>query len=163
MKQPILTTAFALAVLGTWAPAAQAELTPLGQIPTRMSLCQDELQGGGAAKPPAGKMRECLARRAEAETTVAAQCERDLAAAEPKAADPVQARRSCIAQALRVPYAQLPRGQRGTAALTKSKNRAAARAPKPKTPATPGATAASPAPARPVPVMPEAGDSPRSN
>ena len=167
MKQPILSAAFALAVLGAWAPAAHADLTPLGQIPTRMQLCQDELQGADGKKPPAGKMRECLARRAEADSTIASQCDQDVAAAQPKAADPALAKRTYMARAMRVPYAQLPRGKRGAAALAKSKNRAVARAaPKPKPKAKPSAPAdngnGSPAPSAPPP-MPDAGDAPRAH
>ena len=152
--------ALGLVVCASLAPAVRAEVTPLGLVPTRLQLCQEELGGPDGSKTIAkAAMRTCLQRRSQAEATVAAQCDAQVAKVSDTEARLTQ-RRACVARGLRVPYATLPTGRPVKDSLAKSKSRAAQRPaarPRPR-PAPKAAPAPAPAPARAPAAMPAAGE-----
>ncbi|QTD45541.1 hypothetical protein [Ottowia testudinis] len=93
-----------------WAATAHAQTPALIQpdelLPTRMVLCQREVDSG--ARDRADKLRTCLARRLEGERVVERDCKRQSGGVSGNAAR-AQAQRACERQALGVPSTELPR------------------------------------------------------
>lgn len=114
-----------------WAQTTEPVLVYPGEhMPTRMQLCQREVQTDQADRQRL--MRACLSRRLEGEGVIERQCRRQAQGTSGQAARHA-AQRACERQALAVPSARLPRRP----------------APPPRPTPVPEATA---------PVMPAAGD-----
>ncbi|MEO8250133.1 MAG: hypothetical protein ABI589_12260 [Burkholderiales bacterium] len=88
--------------------AAAAAAAPPGHPPTRMQVCQNEVQGADGERRKS-QLRECLSRRAEGEQAVAADCQRQLRLGPRRSAAQERQLRDCEARALAVPSSQLPR------------------------------------------------------
>ena len=124
-----------------WALAA-APASGLGHTPTRLQLCQQEVQDA-AGEQRKRMLRNCLVRRNEGEAGVAAQCRQQLRIGTGSKRTPAQTRqlRDCESGALAVPSHQLPRRPAPAPALLPS-------APRPTPPA-----AAQPAPRQSSPYL----------
>lgn len=79
-----------------------------GQMPTRLQLCQQELQGAEGEERKR-LLRECLMRRTEAEQLVARDCRRQVRKVPGAPADRLRMQRDCEYRALGVHSSELPR------------------------------------------------------
>lgn len=80
-----------------------------GLPPTRMQICQKEVQSAPGEQQRKSQLRECLSRRAEGERAIAADCQRQLRLGPRRSAAQERQLRDCEARALAVPSSQLPR------------------------------------------------------
>ncbi|WP_157667503.1 hypothetical protein [Comamonas serinivorans] len=132
--------------------AAQADGVAAGHVPTRMQMCQHELQALPAEQRPS-EFKACLQRRAKAEAAIERDCRRSSNAVQGESTKHTtqlrrEAMRNCLANGLSRPYAELPVGGTRPAARAAT---APAPARKPAQPAVvPAANSASPRPVQPA-------------
>lgn len=97
-----------LPVLLVPAAALAAAAAPPGHPPTRMQICQKEVEPAEGEQRKS-RLRDCLSRRAEGEQAIAADCQHQLRLGPRRSAAQERQLRDCEARALAVPSSQLPR------------------------------------------------------